>query len=454
MTEPHIPADVRAALERLWGGGHAAYVVGGSLRDTLLGRTPADWDIATSARPDALLRLFPGSHYENRFGTVSAGGLEITTFRRDHRYGDHRRPDEVTFSDSVEEDLARRDFTVNAIAWGREGESHREPSFVDPTGGRADLDARLLRAVGDPDMRFDEDALRLLRGARLAAHLEFQIEAETRAAMGRRAGLVSYLSPERIGQELRKMLGAQPPSRGLRILEETGLLEPLFPELAAQRGIPQNKIPGMDLLDHSLATLDAAARLAPGRQRLLLAALLHDVGKPETYADGHFPDHDVVGARIADAFLARLAVPRRECEAVASLVRWHMFGYEQGWSDAAIRRFLRRVGPHRVEELLLLRAADNVGSGKSPDAGHLDELRARVQAERERHAPMSLADLALDGHDLMEALGIPPGPAVGRLLERLLESVISEPDRNRREILLSDARRWASEMGLVETGAS
>ena len=450
---PAIPDHVRAALERLWGAGHAAYVVGGSLRDTLLGREAADWDVATSARPEEILGLFPGGHYENRFGTVDADGLEITTFRRDHRYADHRRPDTVTFTDSIDEDLARRDFTINAIAWGRDGDEAglaSEPRFVDPTGGRADVDARVLRAVGDPDTRFDEDALRLLRAARLAAQLGFTIEPATLDAMRRQADLVTHLSAERVGQELQKMLGADPPSRAFRILADAALLEPLFPELAAQRGIPQNKVAGEDLFDHTLRSLDAAAEIAPGDERLMLAALLHDVGKPETYQDGHFPAHDEMGARIAERLLTRLAVARRDADEVVELIRAHMFGYERGWSDAAVRRFIRRVGVDRVERLLFLRAADNVGSGKARDAGDLEELRDRVRGELARRVPLSLRELAVDGHDIVRELGLPPGPAIGAILDRLLESVISDPARNRRDVLLTDARRWAVQMGALE----
>ena len=255
------------------------------------------------------------------------------------------------------------------------------------------------------------------------------------------------------------MLRARPPSRAFAILEESGLLEPLFPGLAAQRGIPQNKVPGRDLLDHSLATLDAAAELVPDDERLLIAALLHDIGKPETYADGHFPRHDEVGADIAERVLTRLAFSRREVEEVRDLVAWHMFGYEPSWTDAAVRRFIRRVGPDRVEKLLLLRTADNVGSGNPPETGGVDELRARIRAELERRVPLGLRDLAVDGNDLMAELALPPGPALGRLLERLLDSVISDPRRNRRDVLLADARRWASEApersgggSVVETG--
>ncbi|HUG48449.1 MAG TPA: HD domain-containing protein [Candidatus Limnocylindria bacterium] len=450
LAPPHVPGEVLDILRRLWSAGHAAYAVGGGVRDALLGRTETDWDVATDARPERLLELFPGSSYTNRFGTVGIGAVEATTFRRDHRYGDHRRPDEVTFTHSLTEDLARRDFTVNAIAWGRQGDSVADrpvdPDWVDPHDGLGDLRARLLRAVGDPTARFDEDALRLLRAARLAAQLDFEIEPGTLAAMRVTAPLVRWVSAERVGAELRRMLAADPPSRGLRILAQTDLLEPLLPELALQRGVAQDKLPGHDVWLHSLATLDAAARLDPGNERLRLAALLHDVGKPTTQADGRFIGHDVEGARLAERLLSRLAFPRPEVGGVAWLVRQHMFRYQPSWSAAAVRRFIRRVGAAHIDDLLKLRQADNEGSGLDADADRTSELRRRIEGELAAGVPLGLGQLAVDGDDLTRELGLPPGPIIGRLLERLLESVVSDPARNTRELLLTDARVWAADM--------
>ncbi|CAN5853330.1 HD domain-containing protein [soil metagenome] len=451
LAPPRVPAEVRAILDRLWSAGQAAYLVGGGVRDALLGRLETDWDITTDALPERLLALFPGSHYSNRFGTVTIGGVEATTFRRDHQYADHRRPDSVTFTDDLLEDLARRDFTINAVAWGRPADAgggpEPEPDWVDPHAGLADLAAGRLRAVGEPAARFDEDALRLLRAARLAAQLGFDIEPETLAGMRRSAPLVRWVSNERVGAELRRMLVADPPSRGLRILDQTGLLEPLFPELAAQRGVAQDKIPGHDVWLHSLATLDAAARLDPSNQRLRLAALLHDVGKPNTQADGRFIGHELEGARLAEQLLSRLAYPQREIRDVAELVRQHMFRYEPRWGGAAVRRFIRRVEPALLDNLFALRPAANVGSGLEPDADGSSELRRRVRAELAAGVPLRLRDLAVDGGDLTAELGLRPGPIVGRLLERLLESVVADPARNSRDQLLADARTWADDMG-------
>ncbi len=448
MSRPpfDVPPQAMRALERLWSGGHAGYLVGGGVRDALLGRPPHDpvWDLATNALPERALELFPRGSYENRFGTVLADGVEVTTFRRDHSYGDHRRPDTVTFTDSVEEDLARRDFTVNAIAWGRDAGAD-EAGWMDPTGGRADLDARLLRAVGDPGLRFSEDALRLVRAARIAAQVGLTIEAATEAAMSAHAGDVSYLAGERIGRELRRMIDADPPSAAFRILERTGLLGPLFPELDAQRGVPQTKIPGQDLWGHSLGALDAAAALAPTDALGKLAALLHDTGKPETSADGHFLGHEEAGARIAQGFLSRLGFGAHGVRRVVRLVRHHMWSYSPAWGDAAVRRFMRRVGVDLVDDLLRLREADNVGSGRPAEASGVAELRERIAEQRRLGAPLSLADLAIDGNAVLAAVGREPGPWLGRTLERLLDSVISDPRRNTPDRLLSDARAWAEE---------
>jgi putative nucleotidyltransferase with HDIG domain len=439
-----FPIDPAAqeVLDRLWAAGHAAYVVGGGVRDSLLGRETADWDVATDARPERLLELFPGGRYENRFGTVLVGPIEVTTFRRDHRYADHRRPDSVTFTESLEEDLARRDFTVNAVAWGRQS-SEPAAAIVDPTGGQADLDARILRAVGDPERRFEEDALRLLRAARLAAQLGLTIEPATLDAMGTHAADAAWVSTERIGEELRRMVAGPRPGVAIRTLAGTRILDVVLPELAAERGVPQAKIPGHDLLAHSLATLDAAVELPGSDVMLRFAALLHDIGKPSTAADGHFIGHAEVGGRIAREVLARLHHPGRDTERIARLIEEHQFQYRPDWSDAAVRRFVRRVGPDLVDELLRLRQADMVGSGAGPDDDHLPELRERVQRVAQEGQPIALADLAIDGNDLLAEVGGQAGPWVGQLLDRLLESVISDPSRNTRERLLADAREWS-----------
>jgi tRNA nucleotidyltransferase (CCA-adding enzyme) len=445
---PVIPGPVLGLLETLWAGGHAAYAVGGCLRDALLGREPSDWDLTTNAVPERIVDLFPRSLYENRFGTVvvrhAGSQYEITAFRRDTTYSDFRHPDSVEFGDSIEDDLARRDFTVNAMAWGaRPGEA---PAFVDPHGGREDLARRLLRAVGDPDRRFGEDALRMVRAVRLAATLEFEVEAGTLASIGRNAQLAGHLSGERILAELVKLLGAPRPSVGLRLMADTNLLAVIAPDLARQAGLVQNKIEGEDLWDHTLRTVDAS----PNRTLVRLAALMHDLGKPDTNADGHFHNHESVGAVMARRYLDQLHAPRILQERVAHLVLHHMFAYQPNWTDAAIRRFIRKVGPASVFDLLDLRAADNEGSGQAADTGHLAELAARAQAEMAGPLVLDRNDLAVDGNDLMAELGIHAGRLLGDVLDDLTERVVAEPALNDREILLDLSRRLISERDLVE----
>ena len=458
VPRPEPPFQVESGaldvLHTLWSSGHAGYLVGGGVRDALLGRSTTNWDLATDATPDQLLAIFPGGTYQNRFGTVLVRAqpipVEVTTFRVDHRYADHRRPDQVTFTDDPVADLARRDFTVNAIAWGWSpagpGDPPRSsatrPDFLDPTEGRGDLDRRLLRAVGDPDARFDEDALRMLRAARLAAQVGLSIDPPTFEAMRRHAVDVAWVSGERVGSELRRLLSSPKPSIGLRVLADSGILEHLVPELAAQRGIPQAKIAGNDLWDHTLLTVDAAAERHPADERMALAALLHDAGKPETFADGHFRGHAAAGAVIARRWLATIAYPARDAEHVARLIEEHMFEYAPRWSDAAVRRFIRRVGVDQVDDLLALRELDNIGSGLAPAAGHLDELRRRIVEQRD--APLCAA--ATSRSTATTCSGSSAGHrdrgsdacSIG-----CSNSVVRDPARNNRERLLADARLWA-----------
>jgi len=446
-----IPSGVREIAGTLRRAGHEAHLVGGCVRDLLRGVDPADWDLATDARPEQLQALFPSALYENRFGTVAIEigdeTYEVTTYRHDGPYSDHRRPDAVIFGTSLDDDLARRDFTVNAMALaiGEEAGADEEAAIRDPFGGRADLFAGILRAVGDPAARFREDSLRMLRAVRFAATLGLGVEPRTLAAIEAAAPLARAVSGERVLVELLTLLAAPIPSVGLRLAQETGLLAAIAPELARQRGVPQNKVPGEDLWDHTCRTVDAAPRPLPDEPPLLrLAALLHDIGKPATFADGHFVRHETVGASLAEAWLTELHAPRFLTGDTVNLVRHHMFAYDAGWTDAAVRRFIRRCGASAIEDLLDLRAADNVGSGLAPDADGLESLRARCREQLEARVALDLAGLAANGGDLMEALEIPAGPAVGRLLDRLLEMVLVDPMLNDRSRLLTLARELAA----------
>jgi putative nucleotidyltransferase with HDIG domain len=438
------PSAVGRILARLAEAGHAAYVVGGSVRDALLDRPARDWDLASDALPERVVELFPGAVYENAFGTVAVRDgdevVEITTFRVDHEYADFRRPHRVEFGTDVATDLARRDFTINAMAWG--GPAGAGRALVDPAGGLEDCAARLIRAVGDPTVRFREDALRMIRAVRLATELGFTIEPATLAAIRDQAALAGHLSGERVAAELDRLLAAPRPSAGLRLLADTGLLAVTTPELDAQRGVGQAKIAGDDLWDHTVRAVDAAPA---DRPVVRWAALLHDIGKPATAADGRFIGHESVGAEMASDLLRRLRIPRATTERVTELVGEHMWNYEPAWSDAAVRRLIRRVGPEAIDELLALRAADNVGSGLAADAGHLDEIRSRVEAQLAAAVALHRGDLAVDGDDLIAELDVAPGPRLGRILEELTERVIADPGLNERPTLLLLAQSLLAE---------
>ncbi len=429
-----VPKDVAGIVERLAKAGFEAFLVGGCVRDVLRGGEPRDWDVATSALPGEVQRIFPHSLYTNRFGTVGVRvrdrEIQVTTYRLEDDYGDRRRPDAVAFTDSLLADLSRRDFTMNAMAWRPAGEGE----LVDPFGGRSDLERRLIRAVGDPDERFAEDALRMLRAVRFATVLGFDIEAATAEAVTRNAHLAATLSGERIQQELVKILAVARPSVGFRLLDDLGLLAVICPELEECKRIPQDKAVAQDVLEHSLITLDATP---PGDLVLRLAGLLHDIGKPETFADGHFHQHEFVGEVKARAILRRWKFPKHVIDQVAHLIRHHMFWYQTEWSGSAVRRFVRKVGLGVIPALFALRRADNIGSGaRSPRMYALEDLWQRVQEEIAQATAFSKRDLAIDGHDVMRELGVPQSPEVGRIMDALFEQVTDDPALNDRDTLL------------------
>jgi len=442
LTYPELPAHVGAVLGTLVDAGHEVALVGGSVRD-VVGSHPAptdNWDAATSARPEEVAGLFPDAMWQNRFGTVTVLGpepVEVTSYRTEGGYSDRRRPDEVRFGASLEDDLGRRDFTVNAMAWVPTELAAGRGRLVDPFGGAADLEARLLRTVGDPRERFNEDALRLVRAARFAGRFDMAIDTVTEAAIRELAPTATSVSPERIRDELQRMLRGPAPSRALRILERLGLLAVILPELAALRGVPQDKaVPG-DALDHSFAAVDA---VGPEEDTsLALAAVLHDIGKATTLAEGHFIGHDRVGAELAAALLDRLRVPGSDAARIVHAVRHHMYVYDDEWTDAAVRRFIRRLEPIGTALLFGLRRADNAASGvgsigESNQAG----LERRIAIELERQPDLLLRSrLAIDGHDLRREMGIEPGPRIGLILDRLMERVLDDPSLNERSTLLS-----------------
>jgi len=449
------PERLRLALARLAGDGHAAWLVGGSVRDVLLERPRAAparhevWDVSTDRLPEEVRAVFPRVEgVGERHGTVlvlwEGLELEVTTFRREGEYTDLRRPDQVWFTRDVREDLARRDLTVNALAF-----SVAEGRLLDPHGGARDILRRTLRAVGDPLERFREDALRPLRVARLAAALEMEPEPETRAALSAVNDRVSALAIERVRSELERMMEAARPSRGFEILREAGLLERWLPELAACRGVPQNRFHAYDVYFHSLYSSDAAA---PGKPEVRWAALLHDIGKPGTRVErdgeGTFYGHAELGARLADARLAALRFPNEFRERVVHLIREHMFDFQESWSDAAVRRFVRRVGVEQVADLFDLRMADALGNGtRGPDTRRLEAMAKRIERVLREASALSVQQLAVDGDDVMRTLGLPPGPEVGGVLRALLDQVIEQPGLNTREALLERLDGMRAERG-------
>jgi len=441
---PHIqvPADVERVVARLVAAGHEAYVVGGCVRDALRGVDPHDWDIATSATPDEIQKVFRHALYLNRFGTVVVRQgdheIEVTTYRVEADYADHRHPATVAFTDSLHEDLSRRDFTMNAMAW-RPGVEGRPGELVDPFGGQRDLEARIVRAVGEPRERFAEDALRMLRAVRFATRLGFVIDPRTADAIRDSAALAENLSGERIQQEITKMLEAPKPSEAFRLLSDLGLLEVICPELEVAKGTPQDKAVAQNVFEHSLATLDATP---PDDLVLRLAGLFHDIGKPATFSDGHFHQHEFVGEATARDILRRWRFDKDTVTRVTHLIRNHMFWYQSEWTPSAVRRFVRKVGLENIPALFALRKADNIGSGaRSPRMYALEALWERVQEEIRTASAFSLKDLLIDGNDVMKELGIPPGPRVGQILNELFERVTDDPKLNTREHLLEIARQ-------------
>lgn len=443
-----VPPDVTQICERLRERGKRAWIVGGCVRDALLGKGAADWDVATDARPEELMRSFPKAIPTGlQHGTVTIVSkghhYEVTSLRGETSYTDGRRPDAVHFVDDITADLARRDFTMNAIAvdpWSGE--------LIDPFGGRADLDARVLRAVGDPLERFAEDGLRVLRAARFVATLEVELDAKTLSAISPTLDTYRKVSSERIRDEWVKTMKARKPSRAFEIMRETGILGVTCPELLEGVDMEQNKWHAFTVWRHAMECLDACS----GDPILRIAALLHDVGKPRTRAfsdktqDYTFYDHDKVGAEIADPICTRLRFSNDERARIVSLVRHHLFHYD-GWSDAAVRRWIKRVGVERLDDLYALNRADVAGKGKTKDEDFeaLEALKVHVARVLEAGAALTTRDLAVDGRVLMQELGLAPGRIIGETLTALLEVVLSDPAANERQVLLEHARRIVAE---------
>ncbi|NNF08086.1 MAG: HDIG domain-containing protein, partial [Candidatus Eisenbacteria bacterium] len=338
-------AGPKSLVEKLNRAGFEAYLVGGAVRDAILGRPISDWDIATSADPQAMLSIWPravpvGIQHGTLLVTEVTPPVEITAFRTEGPYEDQRHPDWVSFGVDLGEDLKRRDFTINALAFDPVNER-----LADPTGGLADLERGLIRAVGNPDERFREDALRLLRAVRFAATLDFELEPKTKAALSKQADGLKRVAPERIREELLKLLKAERPSKGFRAMKESGLLVHVLPELLEGSEMTQNSYHAHTVFDHILHAVDAAPR---DNLRVRLGALFHDIAKPRTQGgvegERTFYNHEGVGSKLTQEIMTRLRFPKREIEYVSGLVQNHMFYYTDEWSDGTVRRFVNRVG--------------------------------------------------------------------------------------------------------------
>jgi tRNA nucleotidyltransferase (CCA-adding enzyme) len=444
-----VPRDVLDLCERLRSKGKRAWIVGGCVRDRLLGRAVADWDIATDARPKELLSVFPRAiptGIEHGTVTVVKDGrhYEVTTLRGEGTYSDGRRPDWVEFVDDITADLARRDFTVNAIAL-----DPLDGKLIDPFDGRGDLERGVLRAVGNPRERFSEDGLRVLRAARFVATLELELDPATEEAIAPTLDTYRKVAAERVRDEWLKTMKARQPSRAFDVMRRTGILAITCPELLEGVGMEQNKWHAFDVWRHGMECMDACQ----ADPVLRIAAMLHDVGKPRTRvwsektSDYTFYDHDRVGAEIAAPIAERLRFSNDDRERIVALVRFHLFHYSDEWSDAAVRRWIRRVGAGRLPDLYVLNQADVRAKGRDfePDLAALAALEAHVARVLAEGAALSTRDLKVNGHDLMTELGVKPGRVIGEILEALLEAVTTDPTLNERERLLERAREHLGE---------
>jgi len=452
-----LPADKKSRIAKFVRtfreAGYECFLVGGSVRDLILerhgsartgGRDSGDFDFATNARPEEVRGLFrkviPTGEKHGTMTVLAGGGLafEVTTYRADGTYADGRRPEEVRFSDRLEEDVKRRDFTINGLAYDLERDE-----IIDLVGGLADIEKKIVRTIGNPLERFGEDGLRPYRACRIAAKFDFSIEAETFAAIGKSLETASRVSMERVRDELTKLLAVEKPSIGIEFMRQSGLLDLFLPELSACHGIIQNKYHRYDIYWHSLYSCDFANRREPF---IRLAALLHDLGKLPTrreQADGEstFYNHEVIGARITRRVMKRLKYSNDEITHVSNLVSNHMFHYTDAWTDGAVRRFMRKVGMENLEDLIALRMADRLGNGMRGGMPQpIRELRKRIDRIIEEQNAITVRDLDINGHVIMEEFGIKPGPIIGAILSQLLELVLDSPEMNVRSTLMEKAR--------------
>ncbi len=434
-----IPKEVKQIISDLKKAGFEAYIVGGCVRDFLLGIEPKDWDVTTNAKPEEIQKVFPDSFYENNFLTVTARTgsakipeIEITTYRLEAKYSDKRHPDEVRFAKTLEEDLSRRDFTVNAIAMDA------SKKLVDLFGGQEDLKKKIIKTVGNAEERFGEDALRKLRAVRFATTLGFTVEKHTAEAIKKNSVWLETISKERIRDEFLKIIIANGAADGVELLRVLKLLKYIVPELQENYGVGQNKHHIYDCYQHALKALEYTAKKGYNLH-VRLAALFHDVGKPRVKVgqgkESTFYNHEMVGAKMTFQLLNRLKFSKKDVEKVVRLVRYHLFYYNvDEVSESSVRRLVKNVGPENMEELLQVRQADRIGSGV-PKAEPYKLRHLKYVIDKVSKDPISAKMLKVSGSDVMELLGIKPGPRVGQMLDVLLAHVLDDPQKNTKEIL-------------------
>lgn len=440
-----LPPEVITIWKKLITNGYQAYLVGGCVRDLILKRKPKDWDITTNARPEEILKLFPTqSFYENRFGTVGVKTnsldetlkiIEITTFRIEGKYSDFRRPDEIKFASKLEEDLKRRDFTINSLALSFEGE------IIDLFDGLKDLKNKIIRCIGNPEERFREDSLRMIRAIRFACELEFEIEIKTFKGIQKNVELIQYIANERIRDEFIKIIMNKNAIFGIELLRKSGLLKEILPELERTYGVTQNKHHKYDVYTHSLKALEYAVKKNYSLE-IRLAALFHDIGKPLT-KQGEGPNctfymHEIIGTKMTKKILERLRFSKDIIKKVTHLIRHHMFYFEiEKVTPSAVRRFIRRVGEENLEDLFKLREADRIGSGVPKAIPYrLRYLKFLIEKTKKESIKPTL--LKINGNDILN-MGVPQGPKVGWILKALLEEVLDEPQKNEKNYLLKRA---------------
>ena len=431
----NIPKEARSVLNRLKKAGFEVYLVGGCVRDLIIKRETKDWDFTTNATPEQIMELFPDGFYDNKFGTVGIPieetVYEITTFRSEYGYTDHRHPDKIIWGETLEEDLKRRDFTINAMAYD-------DTKVIDLFGGKNDLENKIVRAVGIANTRFQEDALRMMRAIRIATELGFTISEDTLIAIRDNASLLKNISMERIRDELIKIMASNYPTDGIKILRNVGLLALILPELEKCFGVEQKSPKRHHIHDvgtHLLLSLEYCKSNDP---IVRLATLLHDIGKPPTknLTNGiiTFYNHEIIGASIVRNLANRLRLSKKDTIKLTKLVRYHQFTVDERQTDSALRRFIRNVGCENLEDILALRTGDRLGGGARETSWRLDLYKKRLIEVQKQ--PFKISDLKVDGHDVMKIYKIGPGPLVGAVLDMLFNDVTSGKLKNVRDILL------------------